>query len=48
MRRAALIFFVIALIYVAPGFLPGRTFAPLDLPFDFGAWKPDPTQRVRV
>ena len=48
MKRAALLFFVVAMIYVAPGFLPGRTFAPLDLPFDFGAWKSDPTQRVRV
>ncbi len=48
MRRVAPLFFVIALIYVAPGFLPGRTFAPLDLPLDSGAWKADPAQRVRV
>jgi len=36
-----------ALIYVAPGFLPGRTFAPLDIPFDLGAWNPDAAHRVR-
>jgi len=48
LRRVALLFLVIALIYVAPGFLPGRTLAPLDLPLDSGAWKPDPAQRVRV
>jgi len=48
MKRAALLFLVIALIYVAPGFLPGRTFAPLDILSDAGAWKGDPSQRVRV
>ncbi|HEX2123758.1 MAG TPA: hypothetical protein VHL59_19185, partial [Thermoanaerobaculia bacterium] len=48
MKRALLIFLVVALIYVAPGFLPGRTFAPLDIAFDFGAWKNDPAQRFRA
>lgn len=48
MKRAALLFLIIALIYVAPGLLPGRTFAPLDILFDAGAWKGDPSQRVRV
>jgi hypothetical protein len=47
-KRASLLFLALALIYVAPGFLPGRTFAPLDIPLDFGAWKADSTQRVRV
>ncbi|HUR82569.1 MAG TPA: hypothetical protein VM733_17530 [Thermoanaerobaculia bacterium] len=48
MRRALLIFLGIALLYAGPGLLPGRTFAPLDIPLDFDAWKHDPTQRVRV
>lgn len=48
MRRIALLFIAVALLYVGPGFLPGRTFAPLDLPLDAGAWKSDPTQRIRV
>lgn len=48
MKRALLLFFAVALLYTAPGMLPGRTFLPLDIPFDTGAWKPDPTQRVRV
>lgn len=48
MKRAALLFLILALIYVAPGFLPGRTFAPLDILFDAGAWKADPSHRVRV
>ncbi|HEX6086256.1 MAG TPA: hypothetical protein VF266_17125 [Thermoanaerobaculia bacterium] len=48
MRRALLLFAGIALLYVGPGLLPGRTFAPLDIPHDFDAWKHDPTQRVRV
>ena len=48
MKRAALLFLIIALIYVAPGLLPGRTFAPLDILSDAGAWKADPSQRVRV
>src|SRR5215218_6654704 len=48
MRRALLIFFGIALLYAGPGLLPGRTFAPLDIPLDFDAWKHDPTRRVRV
>ncbi len=48
MRRIALLFFAVALLYVGSGLLPGRTFAPLDLPLDAGAWKHDPTQRIRV
>lgn len=48
MRRALLIFLGIALLYAGPGLLPGRTFAPLDIPLDFDAWKHDPTRRVRV
>jgi hypothetical protein len=48
MRRTVLIFLGIALLYAGPGLLPGRTFAPLDIPLDFDAWKHDPTQRVRV
>lgn len=48
MRRTALLFLALALLYVGPGLLPGRTFAPLDAPLDAGAWKPDPTQRIRV
>ena len=48
MRRAVVIFLGIALLYAGPGLLPGRTFAPLDIPLDFDAWKPDPTRRVRV
>ncbi|HUP59243.1 MAG TPA: hypothetical protein VNA69_02360 [Thermoanaerobaculia bacterium] len=47
MKRTALFFLIIASIYVAPGFLPGRTFAPLDIPLDLGAWKSDAAQRVR-
>lgn len=46
--RVALLFLAIALLYAGLGLLPGRTFAPLDLPLDADAWKPDPTQRVRV
>jgi uncharacterized membrane protein YeaQ/YmgE (transglycosylase-associated protein family) len=48
MRRATLIFLAVALLYAGPGLLPGRTFAPLDIPLDFDAWKHDPTRRVRV
>src|SRR5687767_1944953 len=48
MRRAVLLFVGIALLYAGPGLLPGRTFAPLDVPLDYDAWKLDPTQRVRV
>lgn len=48
MRRIALLFLAVALLYVSPGLLPGRTFAPLDLPLDTGAWKDDPTVRLRV
>lgn len=48
MKRIALLFLAIALLYVGAGFLPGRTFAPVDLLRDFEAWKDDPTARVRV
>ena len=48
MKRAALLFLSSPCSTSAPGFLPGRTFAPLDIPLDTGAWKADPTQRVRV
>ena len=48
MRRLVLLFAAVALLYTGAGFLPGRTFAPLDLPLDAGAWKHDPAQRVRV
>lgn len=47
-RRSALLFVTLAVLYAGPGFLPGRTFAPLDIPSDFDAWKSDPTQRVVV
>jgi hypothetical protein len=46
--RAALVFLAVAVLYAGLGLLPGRTFAPLDLPLDADAWKADPTQRVRV
>jgi len=48
MRRTLLLFLGIALLYAGLGLLPGRTFAPIDVPLDFDAWKHDPTQRVRV
>jgi hypothetical protein len=48
MRRTFLIFLAVALAYTGLGFLPGSTFAPLDVPLDFDAWKHDPTRRVRV
>ncbi|HYI13726.1 MAG TPA: hypothetical protein VEK57_32105 [Thermoanaerobaculia bacterium] len=48
MKRALLLFLGVALLYAGLGLLPGRTFAPVDLPLDAGAWKPDPAQRVRV
>jgi hypothetical protein len=44
----ALFFLAIALLYAGLGLLPGRTFAPIDLPLDMDAWKPSPTERVRV
>lgn len=46
--RVALLFLAVALLYAGIGLAPGRTFAPLDLPLDADAWKPDPTQRLRV
>jgi hypothetical protein len=46
--RFALLFTVVALLYVGPGLLPGRVLLPVDLPRDFLAWKRDPTIRVRV
>ena len=48
MRRTLLIFIAVALAYTGLGFLPESTFAPLDIPLDFDAWKHDPTRRVRV
>jgi hypothetical protein len=48
MKRIALFFLAVALLYAGAGLLPDRTLAPLDIPFDMGAWKPDPTERVRV
>jgi hypothetical protein len=48
MRRTLLIFLAVALAYTGLGLLPGYTFAPLDIPLDFDAWKHDPTRRVRV
>lgn len=48
MKRALIVFAAVALLYAGLGLLPGRTFAPLDVPLDFEAWKPDPAQRVRV
>jgi hypothetical protein len=48
MRRAVILFVALALSYAGMGLLPGRTFAPLDIPLDFDAWKADPAQRVRV
>lgn len=48
MRRTLLIFLAVALVYTGLGFLPGYTFAPLDVPLDFDAWKHDPTLRVHV
>ena len=41
-------FAALALLYAGIGLLPGRTYAPLDLVFDSGAWKDDPTARIRV
>jgi hypothetical protein len=46
--RVALLFLVVAILYAGLGLLPGRTFVPIDIPLDADAWKPDPTQRVRV
>jgi uncharacterized protein YjeT (DUF2065 family) len=48
MRRTLLIFVAVALAYTGLGLLPGTTFAPIDVPLDFDAWKHDPTRRVRV
>ena len=48
MKRIALFFLAISLLYAGAGLLPGRTFAPVDLLLDFDAWKDDPAQRVRV
>lgn len=47
MKRAVLFFLAVALVYVAPAFLPGRTFAPLDIPSGLGAWNADAAHRVR-
>ena len=47
-RRVFLLFPGVALLYVGLALWPSRTFAPLDIPLDYDAWKHDPTQRVRV
>jgi hypothetical protein len=39
---------IAALVYTAPGFLPGRVLVPLDLMADEGAWKRDPLSSVPV
>ncbi len=44
-RRAVLLLALAALLYTAPGFLPGQRLLPLDLLSDFGAWKADPDER---
>jgi hypothetical protein len=48
MKRIVLFFLAFALLYAGAGLLPGRTFAPVDLLLDSGAWKSDPSTRVRV
>jgi len=48
MKRPIFFFLLLALLYAGAGLLPGHTFAPLDVPLDAHAWKPDPTTRVRV
>lgn len=49
MRRYTLValFVALAILYTGRGFLPGHTFAPLDVLLDFDAWKSDPANRVR-
>lgn len=37
-----------ALLYCGAGLLPGRVFAPVDIPRDLNAWKGDPNVRVKV
>lgn len=47
--RMRLVFFVaIALLYTLPGLIPGRVFAPADVPRDLIAWKGSGAARVRV
>ncbi|HVS33430.1 MAG TPA: hypothetical protein VMS98_18480 [Thermoanaerobaculia bacterium] len=48
MRRALLLFAVVALLLTLPGMLPGRRLVPADIPRDLLAWKGDPSIRVRV
>ena len=48
MKRPALVFAAVALLYTFAGLLPGRLLVPLDIPRDAGAWKHDPAVRVRV
>jgi hypothetical protein len=49
MRRAPLAAaLLLALIYVAPGLMPGRVLVPADIPRDQLAWKHDAAVRVRV
>jgi len=46
--RILLLFITVALLYAAPGMLPGRVLAPMDIQRDYLAWKHDPAVRVRV
>src|SRR5258706_10956833 len=48
MRRAAVVFTLLALLYCGAGLLPGRVLGPVDLVADTGAWKGELTSRVRV
>lgn len=48
MRWGVVLFVALALCYTGAGLLPGHTLGPLDLPSDYGAWKDDPAERVRV
>lgn len=47
-RRSLLLLALLPLFYTGLGFLPGRVFAPLDIPRDAGAWKGVRDIRVRV
>ncbi len=48
MRRAAVLFVLLALLYCGAGLLPGRVLGPVDMVADAGAWKGDLVSRVRV
>ena len=47
-RSPFLLFALVALLYTASGMLPGRVLVPMDIPRDCGAWKHDPSVRVKV